>query len=55
MLNYTYEYTPFSFEVHSRLKEMDLEPKKCESGSYNGMRWPQNTTALCVTLKFNQR
>lgn len=30
MLNYIYEYIPFSFEVHNRLKKMDLEPKKCK-------------------------
>lgn len=31
MLNYIYEDIPFTFEIHSRLKEMNLEPKKCKS------------------------
>lgn len=52
MLNYIYEYIPFPFEIH-RLKEMNLEPKKCKSESYNDMRWAQNTPALYITLKFN--
>lgn len=30
ILNYIYEYIPFSFEVHNRLKKMNLEPKKCK-------------------------
>lgn len=51
MLDYIYEYIPFYFEVHCR--QLNLEPKKCKSETYNNTKWAQNTPVLYITIQIS--